>query len=225
MKVLVIDIGGTTVKFFASGHEVQYRVPTGPGTTPDHVVGHVKERTHGWNYDAISIGYPAVVRHGSIVSEPRNLGTGWVGFDFEKAFGVPVRIVNDAAMQALGSYKVGLMFFLGVGTGLGSAIIAHDTIVSMELGYLAYEDKTYEDYLGERGLQDLGQEDWWKHVSHLIQRIFMAVHPDELVLGGGNNRHVNELPPRCRLGSNADAFTGGFRLWEKQYERTFGFYA
>jgi polyphosphate glucokinase len=174
----------------------------------------VKQHTADWKYDAVSIGYPGAVRDGRVVLEPRNLGAGWVGFDFKAAFGRPVKLINDAAMQALGSYRGGLMLFVGLGTGVGSALIADGVVVPMELGHLSYKQGTYEDYAGLRGLNRLGLRKWRKHVAEIVKRLIAAIHPDDVVLGGG---HANELGPilkTCRTGNNANAFVGGLRLWE-----------
>jgi polyphosphate glucokinase len=163
----------------------------------------------------VSIGYPGVVLRGRIVAEPYNLGKGWVGFDFEAAFGCPVKLINDAAMQALGSYKGGEMLFVGLGTSLGSAVIAESVVVPMELGHLSYKNGTYQDYLGVRALERLGKKKWQKHVSYGVARLIEALHPDDVVVGGGNVRKLEELPLGCRAGDNANAFLGGFRLWEE----------
>jgi predicted NBD/HSP70 family sugar kinase len=175
----------------------------------------VKDLAADWKYDRVSIGYPGQVRHGEIVSEPHNLAPGWVGFDFQAAFGCPVKVMNDAAMQALGSYKGGLMLFLGLGTGLGSALIADGVVWPMELAHLFYRKGTLEDYLGRRGLERLGKKKWKGHVAFLVTRLIAVLHPDDIVLGGGEAKKFKTLPPGCRLGENANAFLGGFRLWER----------
>jgi polyphosphate glucokinase len=213
-KVLVIDIGGTNVKFVATGHNVAQRFPSGPKLTPRKFVSEIKRRTADWDYDRVSIGFPGVVRNNRAVLEPNNLGRGWVGFDFESAFSRPVKVVNDAAMQALGSYHRGLMLFVGLGTGLGSALIADGVMIPMELGHLAYKQGTYEGYIGRRGVKLLGKKRWRRHVINVVKRFMTAVHPDEVVLGGGRARKLGKLPKGCRLGDNAHAFTGGLRLWE-----------
>jgi len=213
-KVLVIDIGGTNVKFVATGHDIARRFPSGPKMTPRQFVREIKRRTADWDYDLVSIGYPGVVRDNCVVLEPNNLGRGWVDFDFKKAFSRPVKVVNDAAMQALGSYEQGLMLFVGLGTGLGSALIADGVMIPMELGHLAYKQGTYECYIGRRGVKRLGIKRWRRHVMNIVKRFITAVHPDEVVLGGGRARKLGKLPKGCRLGDNANAFTGGFRLWE-----------
>lgn len=216
MKVLVIDIGGTSVKILASGQTEPRKFPSGPTMTPTQMVSRVKELAHEWEYDVVAIGYPGLIHRGRVVSEPHNLGPNWVGFDFEAAFGCPVKLINDAALQALGSYKEGTMLFLGLGTGLGSALVADGKVVPMELAHLSYGDKTYEDYLGIRGLQRFGKEKWENYVKFGVARLIAALHPDDVVIGGGNVKKLKELPPGCRAGDNANAFIGGFRLWEEE---------
>src|SRR5438874_8371844 len=226
MDVLVVDVGGTSVKILTSGNSSSARegeapaeprkFPSGPTMTPALMVSGVKELARDWNYDVVSIGYPGVVIRGRIMAQPYNLAPGWVGFDFEKAFACPVKILNDAAMQALGSYQGGLMLFLGLGTGLGSALIADGVIVPMELAHMAYRKATYEDYLGIRGLQRLGKKKWRRHIEFVVAQLATALHPDDVVLGGGNVKKLKELPPGCRRGENANAFLGGFRLWQKE---------
>ncbi len=216
MKVLAIDIGGTNVKILAMGQKTARKFPSGPNMTPREMIAGVRKLAAGWNYDVIAIGYPGLVRGGRPAVEPHNLGPGWVGFDFEKAFCCPVKVINDAAMQALGSYKFGTMLFLGFGTGLGSALVVQGGIVvPLELGHLSYRQGTIEDYVGLRGLKRLGKKKWRKHVTFGIARLMDALNADDVVLGGGNAQLLKELPAGCRLGDNAFAFTGGFRLWEK----------
>ena len=215
MKVLAVDVGGTNVKALATGQTERRTFPSGPRMTPRQMVSRVKKLTADWKYDVVSIGYPGVVRRGHIVSEPHNLGRGWVRFDFKAAFGCPVKILNDAAMQALGSYEGGELLFLGLGTGLGSAVVIDGVVVPMELGRLSFKNKTYEDYVGVRGLEKLGRKRWRKYVAYSVSRLIAALHPDDVVLGGGNAKHLKELPPGCRTGDNANAFLGGFRMWEK----------
>ena len=213
MNVLVIDIGGTSVKILASGQTKPRKFPSGPAMTPTQMVSGVKELACDWKYDVIAIGYPGVIHRGRVVSEPHNLAPNWVGFDFEAAFGCPVKLINDAAMQALGSYKEGTMLFFGLGTGLGSALVVDCKVVPMELAHLSYGEETYEDYLGIRGLQRFGREKWEKYVHFGVARLIAVLHPDDVVIGGGNVKRLKELPPGCRAGNNANAFIGGFRLW------------
>ena len=215
MNVLVVDIGGTNVKILASGQAEPRKFPSGPEMTPRKMVSGIKQLARKWKYEVVSIGYPGLLHRGSIVSEPHNLASGWIGFNFEAAFDCPVRIINDAAMQALGSYKGGTLLFLGLGTGLGSALVVEGTVVPMELGHLSYRKRTYEDHVGNRGLKRLGKKRWSQHVAQGVARLIEALHPDDVVLGGGNSKKLRELPPGCRLGDNANAFLGGFRLWDE----------
>ena len=216
MRVLVIDVGGTHVKMLATGRRKPVELSSGPKMTAKKMVKDVRELTAGWNYDAVSIGYPGPVVHGRPVCEPHNLGPGWVGFDFKKAFGRPVKITNDAAMQALGSYSGGRMLFLGLGTGLGSALIVDGVLEPMELAHLPYKHaKTYEDYVGLRGLKRLGRKKWARHVKDVVQQLKTALQADYVVLGGGNAKLLKSLPPATRVGGNANAFRGGYRLWRK----------
>jgi polyphosphate glucokinase len=214
MKVLVVDVGGTSIKLLATGADTPRKFPSGPTMTPERMVAAVKEATRDWDYDAVSIGYPGPVIRGHIASEPFNLGPGWVGFDFEKAFGRPVKVVNDAAMQALGSYKGGKMLFLGLGTGLGSALVVDGVLVPMELAHLPYRKATYEDYVGLRGLKRLGKKRWRRAVEDVVARLGGAFQADYAVLGGGNVKKLKTLPASARAGDNANAFLGGFRLWQ-----------
>jgi polyphosphate glucokinase len=212
-RVLAVDIGGTSVKILATGQDQRRKFASGPKMTPARMVAGVKKLASGWKYDALSIGYPGLVSKGRIAIEPHNLAPGWRRFDFEAAFGCPVKVINDAAMQALGSYKGGLLLFIGLGTGLGSALVADGVVIAMELGHLSYRKGTYEDYVGLRGLERFGKKKWRKHVAFAVTRLIEALHPDDVVLGGGNAKKLKELPPGCRLGDNAYAFLGGFRLW------------
>lgn len=214
MNVLAIDVGGTSVKILATGETERRRFASGPELTPQQMVDGVKKLSDGWTYAAISIGYPGPVLHDHPAAEPHNLGKGWVGFDYDGAFGCPVKIVNDAAMQALGSYNGGKMLFLGLGTGLGSAMIVDGILEPMELAHLPYKKATYEDYVGVRALERLGKKKWRKNVFAVVEALMAALEPDEVVLGGGNVKKLDELPPKCRLGDNANAFVGGFRLWD-----------
>jgi predicted NBD/HSP70 family sugar kinase len=216
-RVLVVDVGGSSVKCLATGHERPRRFKSGPELTPSEMVEGVLKITRGWRFDAVSIGYPGVVRDGRPVREPHNLGPGWVGFDFEPAFGRPVRVINDAAMQALGSYEGGTMLFLGLGTGLGSALIVDGVIVAMELGHLHYaHGHSYEGTVGARALERLGEKKWRRKVMKIVEGFRKALLPDSIVLGGGNASKLKRLPPHTRRGGNRHAFVGGFRLWESQ---------
>jgi len=215
MNTLVIDIGGTHVKVLATGQDAHREFASGPTLTPKRMVSGVRKLVADWKYDAVSIGYPGPVHRNRPITEPWNLGKGWAGFNFEAAFKRPVKVVNDAAMQALGSYKRGKLLFLGLGTGLGSALIVDGIVEPMELGHLPYKKATFEDYVGVRGLEKYGKKKWRKYVADVVERLFAAIEPDEIVLGGGNVKKLKELPPGCRAGDNANAFLGGFRLWEK----------
>jgi polyphosphate glucokinase len=214
MNVLVVDIGGTHVKMLVTGQDEPRRFPSGPTLTAAQMVSKVKELAAEWTYDVVSIGYPGPVLQGRPVAEPHNLATGWVGFDYQGAFGCPVKLVNDAAMQALGSYQGGKMLFLGLGTGLGSSLVVDGIVEPMELGHLPYRKGTYEDYVGLRGLQQRGKKKWRLYVADVVAHLTAALEPDDVVLGGGNLKKLKQLPPGCRAGDNANAFVGGFRLWE-----------
>ena len=213
MQVLVIDVGGTHVKVLATGEKQKREFVSGPTLTARQMVAQVKRLVRDWRYDVVSIGYPGAVLHNRPVHEPHNLGPGWVGFNFQRAFRRPVRVINDAAMQALGSYRRGKMLFLGFGTGLGSTLVVGGIVEPMELGHLPYRKRTYEDYVGVRGLRRLGKRKWQKHVADVVTRLAAALEPDEVVLGGGNTELLKKLPPGCRVVDNANAFVGGFRLW------------
>ena len=215
VRVLVVDIGGTGVKILASGQKERRKFPSGKDLTPDRMVAGVKRLAKGWEYDVVSIGYPGPVREGRPAVEPHNLARGWVGFDFPAAFGCPVKMVNDAAMQALGSYRRGTMLFLGLGTGLGAALVVDGTVVPLELGHLSIGKKTFEDEIGLRGLEKLGRKKWQKCVEAATERFVSALLLDDVVLGGGNAKKLTSLPMGCRMGDNANAFLGGFRLWER----------
>lgn len=219
-KILAVDIGGTHVKVLATGERVERKIISGPTMTPGKMAKDVKELTKDWAYDAVSMGYPGPVVLGRPLHEPHNLGHGWVGFDYGKAFGCPVKIINDAAMQALGSYRGGRMLFLGLGTGLGSAMIVDGIVEPMELAHLPYKKgKSYEDYIGLRGLQRLGKKKWRKHVADIVERLRAALQPDYVVLGGGNVKKLKKLPRGAELGNNRNAFRGGFRLWEGEQSK------
>jgi polyphosphate glucokinase len=217
MKILVIDVGGTNIKIIATGRRTRVKISSGPKMSARQMVAAVCAATAGWQYDAVSIGCPGPVVQGRVTFEPVNLGGGWVGFDFKKAFGRPVKIINDAAMQALGSYEGGQMLFLGLGTGLGSALVSHHgSVIPLELAHLPYKNGlTYEDYIGLAGLEHLGKKKWLKHVGLIVAKLKFAMQADYVVLGGGNSRLIEKLPPDTRLGDNSNAFRGGFRLWKK----------
>src|SRR5215475_9774933 len=212
--VLTVDVGGSHVKALLSSGGERRRFGSGPGLTPQELVEGVTALTRDLAYDVISVGVPAPVKDGRVVSEPVNLGRGWVGFDFEAAFGKPTRVVNDAAMQALGSYEGGKMLFLGLGTGLGSALIDDGKLEPLELGHLPFRKATYEDYVGEAGRKRLGRKKWRDVAAKTIEELSAAFQPDYVVLGGGNAKDLGELPPGVRLGANTNAFVGGFRLWD-----------
>jgi predicted NBD/HSP70 family sugar kinase len=216
MRILAIDIGGTNVKFLMTGEAAPRRFPSGTTLQPAQMVEKLREATADWEFDCVTIGYPGPVVHNRILLEPRNLGRGWVGFDFAAALGKPTRIINDAAMQALGSYEGGRMLFLGLGTGLGTTFIIDKTIAPMELAHLPYrKGKTFEDYVGERGLERLGSKKWQRAVHDVSLRLKAALVADYVVIGGGNSKKLEELPPGARLGDNANAFVGGFRFWQE----------
>ncbi|MGB2633847.1 MAG: ROK family protein [Candidatus Acidiferrum sp.] len=213
MKVLAIDVGGTHVKVLLSGGDTPRKFESGPKMTAAEMVKGVRKLTKDWKFDAISLGYPGPVMRDRPLLEPHNLGKGWVGFSYERAFGCRIKILNDAAMQALGSYKKGRMLFLGLGTGLGTAMVVDGAVEPMELGHLPYKKGTYEDYVGLRGLKKYGKKKWRKNVADVVEKLTIALEPDEVVLGGGNVKKLKVLPPRCRAGDNFNAFLGGFRLW------------
>jgi polyphosphate glucokinase len=214
MKILVVDVGGSRVKILATGQSRKRRMVSGPKLSAQQMVDGVKQLAEGWDYDAVSIGYPGVVKHDQPVAEPRNLGRGWVDFDYVAAFGCPVKIINDAAMQALGSYRHGTLLFLGLGTGLGVALVVEGRALPTELAHLPYRKTSFEDHVGKPALRRDGKKRWRKKVADVVVRLSEALQPDEVVLGGGNTRLLKQLPPLCRAGSNAKAFDGGFRLWE-----------
>jgi len=218
MNVLAVDVGGTHVKILATGQKEEREFVSGPELTAEQMVAGVKKLAQGWNYDAVAIGYPGPVLRNRPVAEPHNLGPGWIGFDYEGAFGCPTKLINDAAMQALGDYKRGKLLFLGLGTGLGTAMIVDGIVEPMELGHLPYKKATYEDYVGLRGLQRFGKKKWRRHVADVVERLRAALEPDDVVIGGGNAKKLADLPPGCRLGENSKAFLGGFRLWQQTSE-------
>ena len=220
VAVLAIDVGGSHVKVLVSGGgKERRRFESGPELGPQQMVESVVALTHDWTYDSVSVGIPAPVHAGRVVTEPVNLGSGWVGFDFGAAFGKPTKVVNDAAMQALGSYEGGTMLFLGLGTGLGSALVVDGVVVPMELAHLPFRKATFEDYVGERGRRRLGEKKWRAAAAETTERLSAALEPDYVVLGGGDAKRLGPLPPNCRLGANEDAFLGGFRLWNPSMPR------
>jgi polyphosphate glucokinase len=214
MKALVIDIGGTHVKIMATGHDEERQAASGETMSARGMVDAVLALAGDWAFDAVSMGYPGPVMHGKPVLEPKHLAPGWVGFDFEGAFGRPVKVVNDALKQAVGSYEGGRMLCLGLGTGLGSAMVVENVAQPMELAHLPYKDgRTFEAYLGEAALEQMGQEAWQREVAAVVAQLQAALEPEYVVLGGGNVRLLDQLPPGCRRGDNNNAFAGGFRLW------------
>jgi polyphosphate glucokinase len=215
MKILVVDIGGTNVKMLASGRENARKFPSGPELTPERMVMGVLSATEDWEYEVVSIGFPGPVLCGQPMTEPVNLGPGWMGFDFAAAFRRPVKVINDAAMQALGSYQGGKMLFLGLGTGFGATVIMDGVIEPLELGRFHYKKRTLEHYVGSRGLKRLGRKKWQRHVEEIVERLIAALKPNDVVVGGGNAKKLKPLPPGTRLGDNAYAYLGGFRLWER----------
>jgi predicted NBD/HSP70 family sugar kinase len=219
MNVLVIDIGGSNIKILATGQPERIKIPSGVAFTPSQLVALVQKATAeaGWKFEVVTVGFPGVVKQGQIVSDPVNLGKGWMGFDFQQAFGCPVKVINDAAMQALGSYEGGKLLFMGFGTGLGTAMVYEHLILPLEGGHLPFRNGTFESYVGNANLTILGKKQWKDLVFETIERFQNCFQPDEIVLGGGNSKYLEELPPNCRLGSNKNAFAGGFKLWEGNY--------
>jgi polyphosphate glucokinase len=214
MNILAVDIGGTHVKFMASGQQERRLFASGPGLTAAGMVEQIRKLAEDIAFDGVSMGYPGPVSDNRLLAEPANLAPGWVGFDFEAAFQKPVKIINDAAMQALGSYQGGKLLFLGLGTGLGTTLIINEVVAPMELAHLPYRKATFEDYVGLRGLRKHGKRKWRGFVVDVVQRLSAALGPDDVVLGGGNVKKLKELPKGCRVGDNANAFVGGFRLWK-----------
>jgi len=215
VKVLVVDVGGSSIKVSTNGRNNPIRIPSGPELTAARMVGAVKQATAGWEYEAVSIGYPGPVVHGRPAAEPKNLGAGWVRFDYHKAFGKPVKVVNDAAMQALGSYQGGRMLFLGLGTGLGSALVADGVLEPLELAHLPYlHGRSYEDYVGLRGFKRLGRRKWLAHVAKVVEMLKRGLQVDYVMLGGGQTKNLKRLPAGARLGDNSHAIRGGIRLWD-----------
>jgi polyphosphate glucokinase len=218
MNILGVDIGGSNLKFRTQQQDEITKVPSGPKMTPELMMKAIKAHTAGWNYDHVSIGFPGPVIHDKPLLEPHNLGKGWVHFDFKKAFdNKPLKFLNDAAMQALGSYKGGRMLYLGLGTGLGSAMVVDGTVQAMELAHLPWKKgKSYEDYLGKAGLNRDGRKAWEKNVKKVVDLMSHAMETDYVVLGGGNAKLIQELPRKVFLGSNDNAFKGAFMLWQNE---------
>jgi len=213
--ILAVDVGGSHVKVMTNNGRTKREFPSGPHLSAKKMVKEVMTLTKDWSYNLVSVGYPGPVVHDRPLAEPHNLGKGWIGFDFEKAFGRPTKVVNDALMQALGSYKGGRMLFLGLGTGLGSAMIVDGILEPMELGHLPYrKGETFEDCVGAHGLERLGTKKWRREVADIVKHFVAALEPDYVVLGGGNAEKLGRLPRKARLGDNANAFKGGFRLWD-----------
>jgi polyphosphate glucokinase len=221
-SILAVDVGGSNVKALLSGQDEKRKFKSGPALTAKEMADGVLELVDGWSFARVSVGIPMVVRRGRPVAEPVNLGTGWVGFDFEGAFGVPTKVVNDAVMQAIGSYEGGRMLFLGLGTGLGSTLIADGVVEPLELGHLPFKKKTYEDYVSERALKRAGKKKWRKEVFETVAELAGAIEPDYVVIGGGGADDLDELPPNCRRGDNENAFVGGFRLWDSEWANSLG---
>jgi predicted NBD/HSP70 family sugar kinase len=214
-RILVVDVGGSHVKFIM-GRRARIKIESGPRMNPRRMVRQIREHTRDWGCEAVSIGYPGVVTRGRITVNPHNLGKGWRGFDFRKAFGVPVKVINDAAMQALGSYRGGVMLFIGLGTGLGTTLIVDHTIVPLELAHLHLpgDDDTFEKRVGEEARKRVGNAKWRRHVGDLVDALRKALLPEDIVIGGGNVRYLKRMPPHTRRGNNRDAFKGGVRLWK-----------
>lgn len=221
-SIMAVDVGGSHVKALLSGGDEKRKFRSGPDLTAKEMVDGVLKLADGWSYDCVSAGIPMPVRSGKPVSEPVNLGTGWVGFDFEAAFGVPTKVVNDAVMQAIGSYEGGRMLFLGLGTGLGSTLIADWVVEPLELGHLPFRKKTFEDYVSERALERDGKKKWKKAVFQTVEQLAAAIEPDYVVIGGGGADDLDELPPNSRRGDNENAFVGGFRLWDPRWANSLG---
>jgi polyphosphate glucokinase len=215
--VLAVDVGGSHVKLRTSDQAERRRFDSGPALTPKEMIDGVLEAGKGWAWDVVSVGIPTPVRGGKPIAEPVNIGDGWVAFDFDEAFGKPTKVVNDAVMQAIGSYEGGRMLFLGFGTGLGSALIVEGVVEPLELGHLPFRKKTFEDYVSERALEKRGRKRWKAAVFETVEQLTAAIQPDYVVLGGGGVAELDGLPARCRRGSNENAFVGGFRLWDPEW--------
>lgn len=216
-SVLAVDVGGSHVKARLTGEPDRRRFDSGPDLTPQQMVEGVDALAAGWSFDRVSVGIPTPVRGGKPIAEPVNLGDGWVGFDYDAAFGVPTKVVNDAVMQAIGSYDGGRMLFLGLGTGLGSALIVDGVVEPLELGHLPFRKKTFEDYVSARALERHGKKKWREAVFEVVERLSAAIEPEYVVIGGGGADKLDELPPNSRRGDNEQAFIGGFRLWEPEW--------
>jgi polyphosphate glucokinase len=217
VTVLAVDVGGSHVKALLEGQSERRRFASGPQLSAQEMADGVLAVVDGWSFDQVSVGVPTPVRGGMPIAEPVNLGEGWVGFDYDAAFGVPTKIVNDAVMQAIGSYEGGRMLFLGLGTGLGSALIADGVVEPLELAHLPYRKKTFEEYVSEAALMRKGKKKWRKDVFDVVARLFAALQPDYVVIGGGGVVELDALPPNCRRGDNTNAFLGGFRLWQPEW--------
>lgn len=217
MRILAIDIGGSKIKCLMSDWPERRTAPSGPMYSPPRFVDDVRALVKDEAFDRVTIGFPAPIRHGRLARDPVNLGPGWSSFDYSSAFGCPVKVLNDAAMQAVGSYEGGRMLFLGLGTGLGSALIDESHLIPLELAHLPYRKRTYEAYLGEREKERVGKKEWREEVAAVIAHFRRAFLPDYVVLGGGNARELKEIPEGCRLGDNNLAFVGGFRVWDPQW--------
>ncbi|MDN3203759.1 ROK family protein [Algoriphagus sediminis] len=217
MKTLVVDVGGSNVKILASGQTERIKIPSGNDFSPEHLIPLIKENAKNWEYDTISMGFPGKVKNNQILSEPVNLGHGWETYDFVGAFDCPVKIINDAAMQAIGSYEGKKMLFLGLGTGLGTAMVIGKTVVPIEGGHLPYRKSTFENYVGKAYYAKKGHKKWEKHVFNTVEILADALQPDDIVLGGGNSKILTKIPEGCRLGTNKNAFKGGFRMWEEEF--------
>ena len=217
-KILVIDIGGSNVKILATGAEERIKIPSGADFKPEEMVELVKENASQWDYDMITMGFPGMVKENKIVSEPVNLGEGWNKFDFHAAFNCPIKIINDAAMQALGGYEGKKLLFLGLGTGLGTAMVIHNVIVPLEGGHLPFKKKTFEEYVGKEYLTKSGSKRWEKNVMKTVEIFRATFQPDDILLGGGNSKLLSQIPEGCRLGTNQNAFKGGFKFWEEDFK-------
>ena len=217
-KILVIDIGGSNVKILATGAEERIKIPSGADFKPEEMVELVKENASQWDYDMITMGFPGMVKENKIVSEPVNLGEGWNKFDFHAAFNCPIKIINDAAMQALGGYEGKKLLFLGLGTGLGTAMVIHNVIVPLEGGHLPFKKKTFEEYVGKEYLTKSGTKRWEKNVMKTVEIFRATFQPDDILLGGGNSKLLSQIPEGCRLGTNQNAFKGGFKFWEEDFK-------